>query len=76
MPVQVSGLTAVRSVAAGFGTGYAVRSDGTGWAWGDGSAGQLATAGKLSSAIPVRISGLRTITAIAAGSSTAYAMGR
>ena len=40
-PVTVSGLTGVRSVAAGGLFSLALRGDGTVWAWGDNSQGQL-----------------------------------
>ena len=44
VPVQVSGLTDVTAIAGGCVTGYALRGDGTVWAWGAGSSGNWATA--------------------------------
>ncbi|MEX5636596.1 RCC1 domain-containing protein [Parafrankia sp. FMc2] len=77
-PVPVSGLTSVRSIAAGLGTGYALRSDGSVWAWGVNDAGQLGigVAG-LNSPVPVPVTGatgLIDAVSIAAGDSTAYAV--
>ena len=40
-PVQISGLTGVKAVAAGNMHSLAVKSDGTVWAWGDNANGQL-----------------------------------
>jgi hypothetical protein len=63
VPVRVSGLTNMTGVAAASGNGYAVRSDGTVWSWGDGSFGQLGDARDCGfdpchSAVPVRVSNL------------------
>lgn len=41
VPRRVTGLTDVRFIAAGPHTGYALKGDGTVWAWGNGSAGAL-----------------------------------
>jgi len=41
VPVQVAGLTAVVTIAAGSSNGYAIRSDGQVWAWGAGPLGEL-----------------------------------
>ncbi|MFD2417713.1 RCC1 domain-containing protein [Amycolatopsis pigmentata] len=64
-PVQVTGLTGVTAVSAGVVTGYALRSDGTVWAWGGGQDGALGD-GQLftSSSVPVRIAGLSGVSAI------------
>ena len=40
-PVEVSGLTGVTQVAGDFADGYALKSDGTVWAWGLGESGEL-----------------------------------
>src|SRR4051794_19863870 len=59
IPVQVSGLTGVRQVAAGQYHSLAVKSDGTVWAWGSDSAGQLGNdASFVSQSAPVQVAGL------------------
>jgi alpha-tubulin suppressor-like RCC1 family protein len=78
-PVAVplpAGVTAT-AIAAGADTGYALGSDGTVYAWGDGLAGQLGNDTTTSSTTPVVVSlpaGV-TATAIAAGRKTGYAIG-
>jgi alpha-tubulin suppressor-like RCC1 family protein len=47
----------VTSVSAGFGHSLAVRSDGTVWAWGDNSAGQLGDGTETASLTPVQVVG-------------------
>jgi alpha-tubulin suppressor-like RCC1 family protein len=74
VPVQVSGLTGITNISAGYHRGYALRSDGTVWSWGDGFAGGLGNGTTSLSAIPVRVSGLIGVTNISAGFHTGYAM--
>jgi len=75
VPVKVQGLTDVTAIAAGAYTAYALRRDGTVWAWGEGSFGALGTpVERLFGDEPVRVSGLRDVVAIAAGSYSAYAV--
>jgi alpha-tubulin suppressor-like RCC1 family protein len=74
-PVQVGGLTNVVAVAASAGGAYslALRSDGTVWAWGENSFGQLGT-GPTTQLAPVQIAGLANVSAIAAGYDFALAL--
>ncbi|EWM14435.1 hypothetical protein [Kutzneria sp. 744] len=64
-PVTVAGLTGVTSLASGVTAGYALKSDGTVWAWGGGQDGELGD-GQLftKSSVPVRIAGLSGVTAL------------
>jgi alpha-tubulin suppressor-like RCC1 family protein len=74
-PLRVSGLTGVTAIAGGAATGYALRSDGTVWAWGWNDQGQLGSGSAASeSTVPVRVTGLTGVVAIAAGGSNAYAI--
>jgi alpha-tubulin suppressor-like RCC1 family protein len=75
VPVRVRGLGGVAAIAAGANTGYALRRDGTVWAWGDGSFGALGGGAKRPSTRgPLRVSGLSHVHTIAAGSASAYAV--
>ena len=67
VPVQVSGLTSVIAVAAGYYHSLALEADGTVWAWGDNSDGQLGSDSTAESSVPVQVSGLAGIIAIAGG---------
>jgi alpha-tubulin suppressor-like RCC1 family protein len=78
-PVQVTGLTDVTAIAAQGDTAYALRSDGTVWAWGLGDQGQLGTGftcgvAQCHSRVPVQVVGLSGVTALASGSDSAYAL--
>src|SRR5262249_46160002 len=73
-PVQVYGLTGITQIAAGGLFSIALRSDGTVWAWGDNSMGQLGNNSITPrSDVPVRVAGLSMATSIAAGSVTGLA---
>jgi alpha-tubulin suppressor-like RCC1 family protein len=74
IPVPVVGLSGVSAIASGGSSGYALRTDGTVWAWGNNAAGQLGDGGFNSSSVPVRVSGLTGVTAVAAAAQTAYAL--
>ena len=74
-PVQVSGLTNIISIAGIGNTGYALKSDGTVWAWGFGTHGEIGNGSTSSSqTTPVQVSGLTNIVAIAGGGDTGYAL--
>jgi alpha-tubulin suppressor-like RCC1 family protein len=74
-PVEIRGLTRVRAIAAGANTGYALRADGTVWAWGDSTSGALGSATARPFAVwPVRVSAPSDVVSIAAGSGSAYAV--
>jgi alpha-tubulin suppressor-like RCC1 family protein len=65
-PVLVPGLADVTAVAASSADGYAVESDGSVWAWGDGEFGQLGDAGGAvtSSQVPLEVAGLTGASAV------------
>lgn len=60
VPVQVSNLKNIVSIAGGFVTGYALDSSGHIWAWGEGDYGQFGngTSGDSFSITPVRVSNI------------------
>jgi uncharacterized repeat protein (TIGR01451 family) len=66
-PVQVSGLTGVAAVSAGYGHSLALKRDGTVWAWGHNGAGQSGD-GTKDNVRPTaaQVSGLTGVAAIAA----------
>ena len=58
-PVPVSGMaTNVVQLAGGFHFNVSLRSDGTVWAWGNNSSGQLGDGTRQSSSVPVQVHGL------------------
>jgi alpha-tubulin suppressor-like RCC1 family protein len=62
-------------IAAGASHTVALKSDGTVWAWGDNTYGQLGTGGTYTSSnIPVQVTGLTGVTSIAAGSDHTVAL--
>lgn len=76
VPVQVSGLTDVVTIGGGGAAGFAVRADGTAWAWGANTDGMLGTGqpacspdpfDPCESRLPVRVPALDGATEIAAG---------
>ena len=74
-PLQIPGLTGVVAVAAGADHSLALKSDGTVWAWGRNSSGQLgvATTGE-QSVVPVKASCPVGMIAIAAGTGHSVAL--
>ncbi len=66
-PVQVSGLTDVTAIAAGDSHTIVLKADGTIWAWGENTVGQLGNGTTTNSITPVQVSGLTDVTAITAG---------
>ncbi len=74
-PVRVHGLNQIKAIAVGAGSAYALRRDGTVWAWGDNSFGALGTGShRLFAAEPAQVRGLKRVAAIGAGANTAYAV--
>ncbi|GAB2721942.1 hypothetical protein GCM10027038_20660 [Arthrobacter bambusae] len=73
-PARPLGLTGVKSIASSGTTAYAIKSDGTVWAWGNNDHGQLGNGTTANSNIPVEVTGLTGATAITAKDSIAYAL--
>src|ERR1035437_8461965 len=67
VPVPVSSLNNVISIAAGQSHAIALKADGTVWTWGNNFSGQLGIGSSKKSLVPVQVSGLTNIKAVAAG---------
>ena len=77
LPVEIQSLTNVTAIAGGGpigGTGYALESNGTVWAWGVGLDGELGDGSRLSSSVPVQVRGITNAVSIAAGELGGYAV--
>jgi alpha-tubulin suppressor-like RCC1 family protein len=75
VPVPVHGLTHLVAVIAGENFNFAIRDDGTVWAWGDNSAGELGIGSSVpSSDVPVQVKGLSGVKAVASGTEHALAV--
>ncbi|MGD0741737.1 MAG: RCC1 repeat- and reductase domain-containing protein [Acidimicrobiales bacterium] len=75
VPRRIRGLWGVVAIAAGGDSGYALRRDGTVWAWGDDEFGELGDGVRtFDEGVPVQVKGLAHVVAIAAGSCSAYAL--
>ena len=73
-PTQVSSLTGIVSVSAGQHHSLALKNDGTVWAWGWNSSGQLGDGSTTNRSAPVQVSGLTDVKAIAAGGAHSLAL--
>jgi alpha-tubulin suppressor-like RCC1 family protein len=60
-PVQVVGLTDVKTIAAGRNHCVALKNDGTVWTWGQNKFGQLGNGTKENSSVPVQVVGLSDV---------------
>jgi alpha-tubulin suppressor-like RCC1 family protein len=67
VPVQVSGLSQVKGVAAGGLHSLALRNDGRVWAWGVDNVGQLGVGPGGDSRVPVPVPGLTGVVEVSAG---------
>ncbi|MDC0710749.1 DUF5011 domain-containing protein [Stigmatella sp. ncwal1] len=74
-PVAVVGLSGVTEAVAGGDHSLALRQDGTVWAWGLNTSGQLGDGTpEAQRLVPVRVEGLSTVAAIAAGENHSLAL--
>ena len=82
-PLQVTALSGVTAIAATtlltasdatLSTFYALRGNGTVWAWGDGSTGQLGDGSTAGRYTPGPVTGLSGVTRITTGAGTAFAL--
>jgi len=78
VPYQVAGLSDVAAIAqcSTNSASFALRADGTVWAWGDDSGGQMGDGGGSSRYPPVQVPGLPPIKAVSAGAYHAIALDR
>jgi uncharacterized repeat protein (TIGR01451 family) len=74
-PTQMQGLAGVRSVASSENSAFAIKSDGTLWAWGDNSYGQLGTGARNNDGnpAPAQVPGLSGVVSVTAGYTYVYA---
>ncbi|WP_082967168.1 RCC1 domain-containing protein [Paenibacillus oryzae] len=73
-PKQVAGLTNVVNVNAGIGHNLALKSDGTVWAWGDNSQGQLGDGTKTRRMVPTKIPSHQSFVAVGAGGYSSFGL--
>jgi alpha-tubulin suppressor-like RCC1 family protein len=76
LPVSVVGLSGVTEISAGFDHSMAVRNDGSVWAWGNNTSGQLGigvSGGERD--MPVQITALNHVSAVTAGNGISLAIG-
>lgn len=74
IPVQVLGLSNVTAIASGYCDEFAIKSDGTVWAWGWNVNGQLGNGTTTDSALPVQVLGLTGVKSVAAGDEHSMAL--
>jgi len=74
LPVPVLGIDNVQAIAAGAHHLLALGADGSVWAWGDNSAGQLGNGSVIPADRPMRVMDIIGAVAIAAGGDQSYAL--
>ena len=74
IPVEVQGLSSAILAVGGANSVYAIRGNGTAWAWGDDSQGELADARFTARQLPGLVRKLSAVRDIAAGAFSAYAI--
>ncbi|SET99274.1 Alpha-tubulin suppressor [Stigmatella erecta] len=74
LALRVGGLGRARAVAAGHSHSLALLQDGTVWAWGANTRGQLGDGTNAAHSVPVQVAGLSGVVGIAAGSEHSLAL--
>jgi alpha-tubulin suppressor-like RCC1 family protein len=72
--VQVMGLTGAEAIDAGYQHSLALNQDGTGWAWGDNTQGQLGDGTTTDRHTAVQVLGVTGVEALVAGSDFSLAL--
>ncbi|BEP14668.1 hypothetical protein acdb102_29790 [Acidothermaceae bacterium B102] len=73
-PMQIPSLAGVTAIAGGGESAAALKADGTVWAWGQGTSGELGNGAGTDSSTPVQVSGLTGVVAIALSDDDGYAL--
>lgn len=74
LPAPITALSGIIAIAGGAGSGYALKSDHTVWAWGWNGYGQIGDGTTVNRLVPVPVSGLTNVAAIASGFYAALAL--
>ncbi|MGO8670645.1 MAG: fibronectin type III domain-containing protein [Capsulimonadaceae bacterium] len=74
VPVQVTGLTGVIAISAGYTQGLAIGSNGSIWSWGGNYYGELGTGSTTGSSVPVQVAGILGATSVIGGPNYSLAL--
>jgi len=74
VPVEVTGISNIVQVSAGYLHSLALKADGTVWSWGANCQGQLGTGNNFYQISPTQVTGLANIIKIAAGGNNSMAI--
>ena len=73
-PTQIPGLNNIKSIAASSRTSFAVAADGSVWAWGDNSSGELGDGSTNSSAVPVHLNTISNVRSMRVNANSSFAI--
>jgi alpha-tubulin suppressor-like RCC1 family protein len=73
-PTQIPGLDNIQSIATSAPSSFAVAADGTVWAWGDNSSGQLGDGTTTNYPSPIHLTTISNVRAIATNGNCTYAV--